>query len=254
MSFIDIRNLSKVYSRRSEDVVALEDITLKAEPGEFICILGVSGCGKSTLLKIMAGLEKHSRGTVLVDGNHLVGPHEQAAVVFQEHGLFPWMTVRRNVEFNLKARGVARKERRDIGERVLSTVELSAFSEKYPHELSGGMRQRVGIARALTTSPRLLLMDEPFGALDAQTRGAMQLELLRIWEQHKATIFFVTHSVSESVLLADRVIVMTPRPGRIKSVIPIDLPRPRDTTTPEFNAYVRQALMDLHDDVVPVAG
>ncbi|KMO18071.1 ABC transporter ATP-binding protein [Methylobacterium indicum] len=253
MSLIDVRHLSKTYARRAETVTALRDVTLTAEPGEFLCLLGVSGCGKSTLLKILAGLEPHSEGTVLVDGRHLQGPHADAAVVFQEHGLFPWMTTRRNVEFNLKARGTGARERRRVAEAMIETVGLSGFSEKYPHELSGGMRQRVGIARALTTNPKLLLMDEPFGALDAQTRSAMQGELLRLWQARRTTVLFVTHSVSEAIVLADRVVVMTPRPGRIRTIIPVDLPRPRDTTAPAFNALVRRALAELHDDLAAAA-
>jgi ABC-type nitrate/sulfonate/bicarbonate transport system ATPase subunit len=249
MSFINLENITKTYQRRAEHVLALENVSFAAEFGEFICLLGVSGCGKSTLMKILAGLEPPSGGTATVNGEPLIGPHRDASVVFQEHGLFPWMSVHKNISFNLKARGVSAKDRAAIVEKLIETVGLRGFEEKYPHELSGGMRQRVGIARALTTDPKLLLMDEPFGALDAQTRNIMQDELLRVWELHRSTIVFVTHSIDEAVYLADRIVVMTPRPGRIRRVINIDLPRPRDPTTPQFNEFVRMVLGEIHDDI-----
>jgi NitT/TauT family transport system ATP-binding protein len=249
MSFIGLENITKTYERRAEQVLALENVSLTAEFGEFICLLGVSGCGKSTLLQILAGLEPATGGTVAINGEPLTGPHPDASVVFQEHGLFPWMSVRKNVAFNLKARGVSIAERTKITNDLIKVVGLSGFEEKYPHELSGGMRQRVGIARALTTNPKILLMDEPFGALDAQTRGIMQAELLRVWELHKSTVIFVTHSIDEAVYLADRIVIMTPRPGRIRRVIKIDLPRPRDPTTPQFNKYIREVLGEIHEDI-----
>jgi NitT/TauT family transport system ATP-binding protein len=249
MSFIGLENITKTYERRAEQVLALENVSLTAEFGEFICLLGVSGCGKSTLLQILAGLEPATGGTVAINGEPLTGPHPDASVVFQEHGLFPWMSVRENVAFNLKARGVSAAERTKITNDLIKVVGLVGFEEKYPHELSGGMRQRVGIARALTTNPKILLMDEPFGALDAQTRGIMQVELLRVWELHKSTVIFVTHSIDEAVYLADRIVIMTPRPGRIRRVIKIDLPRPRDPTTPQFNQYIREVLGEIHEDI-----
>ena len=249
MSFIALDAVSKTYHGRTEQVVALEKIDLEAEFGEFLCLLGVSGCGKSTLLQILAGLEPPTGGAVTIAGEQLSGPHPDASVVFQEHGLFPWMNARTNIAFNLKARGVAAAERLAIADELIQTVGLTGFERKYPHELSGGMRQRVGIARALTTKPKILLMDEPFGALDAQTRTIMQTELLRVWELYRATAVFVTHSIDEAVFLADRIVVMTPRPGRIRRIIPVDLPRPRDPTTPQFNEYVRAVLNEIHDDI-----
>jgi NitT/TauT family transport system ATP-binding protein len=249
MSFINLENITKTYQRRAERVLALENVSLAAEFGEFICLLGVSGCGKSTLLQILAGLEPPTGGIATVNGEPLVGPHRDASVVFQEHGLFPWMSVRKNIAFNLKSRGVSIKQRAAIVDKLIDTVGLRGFEDKYPHELSGGMRQRVGIARALTTDPKLLLMDEPFGALDAQTRNIMQDELLRVWTLHRSTVVFVTHSIDEAVYLADRIVVMTPRPGRIRRVIEVDLPRPRDPTTPQFNDLVRTVLGEIHDDI-----
>ncbi len=253
MSFIDVNGVTKVYRRRAEEVHALDNVALQAEFGEFICLLGVSGCGKSTLLQILSGLEPATAGTVTINGQPLAGPHADASVVFQEHGLFPWMSARTNIAFNLKARGVPAAKRQQISDDLIKVVGLSGFENKYPHELSGGMRQRVGIARALTTSPKILLMDEPFGALDAQTRGIMQAELLRVWALHKATVVFVTHSIDEAVFLADRIVIMTPRPGRIRKIIPVDLPRPRDPTTPEFNEHMRLVLNEIHDDISRLA-
>ena len=249
MSFIKLESVTKTYHGRAERVLALENVSFTAEFGEFICLLGVSGCGKSTLLQILAGLEPPTGGTVAISDEPLTGPHHDASVVFQEHGLFPWMNVRKNISFNLKARGVAADERTKVTDKLIDIVGLCGFEEKFPHELSGGMRQRVGIARALTTNPKILLMDEPFGALDAQTCGIMQAELLRVWELHRATVVFVTHSIDEAVYLADRIVIMTPRPGRIRRVIKIDLPRPRDPTTPQFNEYVREVLGEIHEDI-----
>ncbi len=253
MSFIDLKGVTKIYRRRAEEVHALDNVALQAEFGEFICLLGVSGCGKSTLLQILSGLEPATAGTVTINNQPLAGPHRDASVVFQEHGLFPWMSARTNIAFNLKARGVAAAKRMQIADELIKVVGLAGFENKYPHELSGGMRQRVGIARALTTSPKILLMDEPFGALDAQTRGIMQAELLRVWALHKATVVFVTHSIDEAVFLADRIVIMTPRPGRIRKIIPVDLPRPRDPTTPEFNEHMRLVLNEIHDDISRLA-
>jgi NitT/TauT family transport system ATP-binding protein len=254
MSFVEIANVSKTYERRGDRIHALDRVNLTAEFGEFICLLGVSGCGKSTLLQIVSGLESPSEGDVRVEQRPIDGnSHPEASVVFQEHGLFPWMTVRQNVEFNLKARGVAQAERRQTGTEFIELVGLSAFERRYPHELSGGMRQRVGIARALTTRPKLLLMDEPFGALDAQTRSIMQTELLQIWQTHKSAILFVTHGVEEAILLADRIVIMSPRPGRIRHILEVDLPRPRDTTSPAFGALVRAIIGHIHEDISLIA-
>jgi NitT/TauT family transport system ATP-binding protein len=253
MSFIRIESLSKTYYRGNEVVEALASVSLDAEFGEFICLLGVSGCGKSTLLQILAGHEESTGGDIEIDGQPLRGPHKDAAVVFQDYGLFPWMTVEKNVGFNLRARGTPAGQYAEIVKRLIDVVGLNGFEKRYPHELSGGMRQRVGIARALTTNPRILLMDEPFGALDAQTRMLMQTELLRVWEKYKAAVIFVTHSIEEAIYLADRVVVMTPRPGRVRNIIKIDLPRPRDPTSPAFIEYVRKVLAEIYDDLLIMA-
>jgi NitT/TauT family transport system ATP-binding protein len=249
MSFLELRGLSKTYERRGQPVHALHHVDFEAAFGEFVCVLGVSGCGKSTLLQLVAGLEPASAGEIRLDGSRLDGPHIDTSIVFQEHGLFPWMTVQANIEFNLLARRVAKAERRRVAGELIRLVGLDGFQEKYPHELSGGMRQRVGIARALSTNPRLMLMDEPFAALDAQTRSIMQDELLRVWQAERRTVIFITHNVDEAIYLADRVVVMTPRPGRIRRVIDIDLPRPRDITSAGFSAYLRQVLDEIHDDL-----
>jgi NitT/TauT family transport system ATP-binding protein len=250
MRFVRICDVSKTYERRGAAVEALAGIELEAGFGEFLCLLGVSGCGKSSLLQILAGHEQPSSGRVEIEGRRLSGPHPKAAQVMQDNGLFPWMTVERNIGFNLRARHTPRAETAAIVARLIETVGLQGFERRYPHELSGGMRQRVGIARAFTTNPHILLMDEPFGALDAQTRGLMQAELLRIWEAHRSTVFFVTHSVEEAVYLADRIVVMTPRPGRVRSIVDISLPRPRDPTAPAFVQHVRHVLGEIHDDLL----
>ena len=232
--FLECRGVGKTFLGKAGAVEALRGIDLACAEGEFVCLLGLSGCGKSTLLQMVGGLEAPTAGTIAIEGQPLNGPSEATSIVFQDHGLFPWMTVARNVEFNMKARGVRAAERAERGREFLAMTGLSAFAARYPHELSGGMRQRVGIARALTTHPKALLMDEPFGALDAQTRGRLQEELLGIWERRRTTVLFVTHSIDEAVFLADRVVVFSPRPGRISAVVPVGLPRPRD---PESRAF-----------------
>ncbi|MDB5377547.1 MAG: Nitrate transporter ATP-binding protein [Rubritepida sp.] len=247
--FLECRGVGKTYQGKSGAVEALRGIDLSCGTGEFVCLLGLSGCGKSTLLQMIAGLETPSTGTIAINGTPLAGPSAETSIVFQDHGLFPWMTVQRNVEFNMKARGVATAERRDRAREFLAMTGLSGFAERYPHELSGGMRQRVGIARALTTQPKALLMDEPFGALDAQTRGRLQEELLQIWEGQRTTVLFVTHSIDEAVFLADRVVVFSPRPGRISAIVPIDLPRPRDPESPGFIALSKELRRKLAPDL-----
>jgi NitT/TauT family transport system ATP-binding protein len=254
MSFLSIRDVSKVYERRGTPMLAVDSVNLSVADDELICLLGVSGCGKSTLLQMVAGLEDPTEGEVFIDNRRVAGKtHPEASVVFQEHGLFPWMTVADNVAFNLKARGMDRTERQHIAAEFISLVGLIGFETRYPHELSGGMRQRVGIARAMTTRPKLLLMDEPFGALDAQTRAVMQTELLRLLKIHPSAVLFVTHSIDEAILLADRVVIMSPRPGRIRKALEIDLPRPRDPTSPEFTELVRSVLNEIHDDISLIA-
>jgi ABC-type nitrate/sulfonate/bicarbonate transport system ATPase subunit len=238
--FLECIGVGKTYPGKNEPVEALRGIDFTCDEGDFVCLLGRSGCGKSTLLQIVAGLERASAGQIVMANRELDGPSPDAAIVFQDHGLFPWMTVQRNVEFNMKARGTRAAERAATAKRFIDMTGLSGFGDRYPHELSGGMRQRVGIARALTTEPKALLMDEPFGALDAQTRGRLQDELLQIWQRQRTTILFVTHSIDEALLLADRVLVFTPRPGRIAADIAVDLPRPRAPQSAAFTALARE--------------
>ncbi len=247
-AFIECVGVGKTYEGASGPVEALREIDLRCREGEFVCLLGLSGCGKSTLLQMIGGLEAPSVGEIVVDGRILEGPSPATSIVFQDHGLFPWMTVRRNVEFNLKARGMAAAARRARADEMLSLTGLGGFADRYPHQLSGGMRQRVGIARALTTRPKALLMDEPFGALDAQTRGHLQTELLSIWAEHRTTVLFVTHSIDEAVLLADRILVFTPRPGRLADEVVTGLARPRVPGTPEFRALAARLRQALNGD------
>ncbi|WP_158744004.1 ABC transporter ATP-binding protein [Acidisphaera sp. L21] len=237
--FITCAGVGKTYTGKGRPVEALQGISLACAEGEFVCLLGLSGCGKSTLLQMIAGLEQPTTGRITVAGQVLDGPSSETSIVFQDHGLFPWMTVRANVEFNMKARRVPPAARRARADDMLALTGLTAFVGSYPHELSGGMRQRVGIARALTTHPRALLMDEPFGALDAQTRGHLQAELLSIWASQRTTVLFVTHSIEEAVFLADRILVFTPRPGRLAAEVMVDMPRPRLPTSPEFAAVAK---------------
>jgi ABC-type nitrate/sulfonate/bicarbonate transport system ATPase subunit len=238
--FIECIDVGKIYPGKTEAVEALRGIDFTCEAGGFVCLLGRSGCGKSTLLQMIAGLEQPTAGRIAIAGSALDGPSPATAIVFQDHGLFPWMTVQRNVEFNMKARSTPAAERAERARAYIAMTSLLGFEDRYPHELSGGMRQRVGIARALTTDPKALLMDEPFGALDAQTRGNLQDELLQIWEKQRTTVLFVTHSIDEALLLADRILVFSPRPGRIAADIKVDLPRPRAPQSAQFSALARE--------------
>jgi NitT/TauT family transport system ATP-binding protein len=225
---IETRGLGKVYGIDRAPIVALKDISFAVEEGTFVSLVGPSGCGKSTLLQMLAGLVPSTSGDVLVDGVVVLQPApDKISVMFQDATLLPWKRVSENVEFPLEIRGMEAGERRQRATAMLSLVGLSEFAERYPHELSGGMRQRVSIARALAPDPRIMLMDEPFGALDEQTRIKMGHELLRIWEKTGKTIFFITHSLTEALFLADIVLVMSHRPGRIVERIKVDLPRPR---------------------------
>ncbi|HUU76116.1 MAG TPA: ABC transporter ATP-binding protein [Methanoregulaceae archaeon] len=242
---LSIQNLSKEYTgTRGERVKALSDISMEIKPKEFICILGPSGCGKTTLLRIIGGLDQATSGCIAINSHVISGPDTKMAMIFQEYSLFPWRTVKDNILFGLEVRNVPKAERKKTTDTYLALVGLSEFADSYPYELSGGMRQRVAVARALAVNPGVLLMDEPFGALDAQTRNRMQKELLDIWEKTKKTIIFVTHSVDEAVFLADRIVVLTPRPGRIREIIPIDLPRPRDRTSDDF-LRIRRCVLNL---------
>ncbi|WP_088227087.1 ABC transporter ATP-binding protein [Desulfosporosinus sp. FKB] len=235
---IEIKNLSKIYQARTGQLVALQDVNLDIADNEFVCVVGPSGCGKTTLLNIIAGLEKQTEGSVLVDGKPINGPGRERGVVFQQYALFPWKTVLKNVEFGLKLKGLGKQERQEKAERYLELVGLKDFAHAYPKELSGGMRQRVAIARAYAVEPEVLLMDEPFGAVDAQTRSQLQEELLQTWQTEKRTCFFITHDVEEAVILAQRVIIMSARPGRVKEIIPVDIPYPRDQATKLSSEFV----------------
>jgi len=241
-----IDHVSKVFEQRNEASQALSDIYTIVGEKEFLCILGPSGCGKTTLLRIIAGLESASEGRVVIDGEPITGPTLKMAMIFQDYSLYPWRTVIENIAFGLEIQNVNREKREMIAESYLDLVGLREFGKNYPYELSGGMRQRVAVARALAIDPSVLLMDEPFGALDAQTRNMLQIEILKIWEKTQKTVLFVTHSVDEAVFLADRIMVLTSRPGRIKEIVPIDLPRPRDRTSPDF-AKIRRYVLSLID-------
>src|SRR5574341_2515134 len=237
--FIQAQNLTLSFRPKNrEPVTALTDLSLAVARGEFVSIVGPSGCGKSSFLNILLGLIKPDRGEIQLNGTPITGPGQERAMVFQEFGLLPWRTVTANVELGLEMKGRPAPQRAERATELIKLVGLKDFERHYPHELSGGMKQRVGLARALATEPQVLLMDEPFAALDAQTRDLMQTELLEIWERTKKTVIFVTHSIEEAAYLSDRVIVMTARPGRGKAEIPVRLPRPRDyemRLSPEFN-------------------
>jgi sulfonate transport system ATP-binding protein len=247
---LSIKNLNKTYhTEEGDEVVALSDINLDVADKEFVCFIGPSGCGKTTLLRITAGLEKPDSGTLTVNNEHIKGPGPDRGMVFQEYSLFPWRTVLKNITFSLELKKIPKSEREKIARDFLELVGLSKFADSYPHELSGGMKQRVAIARALVNDPDVLLMDEPFGAVDAQTRNRLQHELLNIWEKKKKTVLFITHSVDEAVFLADKVVVFTARPGRVKEVISIDLPRPRERTSFEANAVREHLLASLGAEI-----
>lgn len=228
---VKIDNVRKVFNTRNGEMVALNGVSLDIMENEFICVVGPSGCGKSTLLNIIAGLSEATSGTVYCDGKEVTGTGTERGVVFQQYALFPWMTVRKNVEFGLKLQGKGREEASEIAMKYLKMVDLQDFANHYPKELSGGMKQRVAIARAYAVNPSVLLMDEPFGALDAQTRTQLQSELLETWQKERKTCFFITHDVDEAIILAQKVIIMSARPGRIKEIVDIDIPYPRNQET-----------------------
>ena len=247
--FLAIRNLNKVFHIGNEQVEALRDIDLVIGKGEFVCLIGASGCGKSTLLRIIAGFEKPSAGRVDIYDHSIEGPGSDRGMVFQDYALFPWLSVRENIAFGPRQKGLPKPKVREITEEYLNMVGLAPFADRFPAQLSGGMKQRVAIARVLANEANILLMDEPFGALDALTREQLQDELLQIWARTGVTVIFVTHSVEEATLLADRVIVMTAGPGRIETDLPIELERPRDVSSPGFNEVRRQLTQRLTSHV-----
>ncbi len=237
---IRIRGVGKTFASAGREVVALERIDLDVAAGELVCLLGPSGCGKSTLLNAIAGFSPPTAGTIVANGRAVTEPGPDRAMVFQEYALFPWMTVERNVAFGLEVKGAPRAAIGATVDALLAKLHLADFRDRFPKDLSGGMRQRVAIARVLAIEPPMLLMDEPFGALDALTRRNLQDELLRIWADTRKTIVFVTHGIEESIYLADRVVVMTYRPGTVKRIVPVTLPRPRDPASAEFNELKRE--------------
>jgi len=246
-----VKNICKIYEADDGNgVKALQNIDIEVNDKEFVCIIGPSGCGKTTLLRIIAGLEKPDSGSVTLNNETILAPGPDRGMVFQEYSLFPWRTVLKNITFSLELKKIPKAERNKIANEYLELVGLEKFADSYPHELSGGMKQRVAIARALVNDPKILLMDEPFGAVDAQTRNRLQQELLKIWEKEQKTIMFITHSVDEAVFLADRVVVFTARPGKIKEIIDIDLPRPRDRTSLEANIVRERLLSSLSSEII----
>ena len=256
MTILTLRNVSKAFGsldNGTEEVVAVNNVSLDVNAGEFFSVIGPSGCGKSTLLRIIGGLLDASSGELMVGSEPVKGPHPWVGMVFQEESTFPWRTTLGNVEFGLEMRGVPVNERRAKAREMIRLVGLSGFEERYPSELSGGMKQRVAIARALVLEPKILLMDEPFGALDEQTRIILGEELLRIQDELKQTIILVTHNINESVQLSDRVMVMTARPGRVKEVVAIDLPHPRDSSiiaSERFGRLVAQVWNALREESI----
>lgn len=243
---IQIQGVTKDFvSEHGALVNALLPCTLDISKSEFICIVGPSGCGKSTLLRIISGLETATQGKILYNGIEHNRPGKEIGMVFQQYSLLPWRTVADNITLGLEARGVPKAERKTVAEQYIQLIKMEDFARAYPYELSGGMQQRVAIARALANDPDVLLMDEPFGALDAHTRVIMQRELLRIWERHKKTVIFVTHSVDEAIFLADRIIVMSSHPGRISEIIRVQIDRPRNRSNPEYGILADKLLKML---------
>ncbi|MBU8545950.1 MULTISPECIES: ABC transporter ATP-binding protein [Roseomonadaceae] len=243
---LDIQGVGKTYVLNDSRIEALRDANLTVKKGEFVCLIGASGCGKSTLLRIVAGFEAPSAGQALMWGKPIAGPAPDRGMVFQDYGLFPWLSVRENIGFGPASRGRPKAEVRDTVERFISLIGLTRFADAYPHQLSGGMKQRVAIARVLANDAEVVLMDEPFGALDAMTRERLQDELLELWQRTGLTVLFVTHSIEEAIFLSDRVVVMEPGPGRIASAHQVELPRPRDVASPEFNEVRRELGLRLH--------
>ncbi|MHB0922065.1 MAG: ABC transporter ATP-binding protein [Thiomonas delicata] len=245
---IEVRDLRLQFGTRRQQVLAVDGVSLEVQPGEFVSLIGPSGCGKSTLLNAVAGLVQATEGGAFLDGRLIDGPGPERGVVFQQYSLFPWMTVRKNVEFGLKMQGLAASSRESSARTLLGLAGLLAFENHYPEQLSGGMKQRVGIVRALAASPKVLLMDEPFGALDSQTRMIMQQILTNMWQRFRLSVLFVTHDIEEAIFLSDRVYVMTARPGRIKAVVNVPLPRPRVAADMMSEAFL-QILQTLRSQI-----
>lgn len=254
---LKIRNIDKIFNSGNNKVTALQDVSLDIETNELAVIVGPSGCGKSTLLNMVAGLETPTAGTLLMDDKPIKEPSADRGMVFQSYTLFPWLTVKENIQFGMMLKGVPAAEKEEIAQKYIQLVGLNGFETAFPKTLSGGMKQRVAIARALANNPEVLLMDKPFGALDAQTRVVMQELLLRVWEQEKTTILFITHDIDEAIFLADKVYIMSRLPGRIRKEISIQLPRPRDHKAmllPEFAHYKSQIVELLWEESVQAAG
>jgi len=250
MTKLQAKNIVKHFDHNGNSVLALDGITLDVEEGDFLCIVGPSGCGKSTFLNIVSGLEKPDSGEILLNGNQITTPGPDRTMVFQEGALFPWLKVIDNVEFGLKMAGIPKDERRQISERYLDMMQLTKFADSYTYQLSTGMKQRVAIARALAMDPEILLMDEPFAALDSQTRDLLLVELQLIWERTKKTIIFVTHNISESVILGNRVVVFKNRPSKIKKEFVIDYRRPRLAEDANLQKYYHQIIEELKTEVM----
>ncbi|MFC4000390.1 ABC transporter ATP-binding protein [Prauserella oleivorans] len=242
---ISCRDVAKEFRTGAGTFVALDGVDLDIAADEFITVLGPSGCGKSTLLNMIAGFDHPTGGSLLVDGSPVRGPSPDKGVVFQDFALFPWLSVRRNIAYGLREQGAGKAERNRIVDEMLELVGLRQVADHYPHQLSGGMKQRVSLARVLAIDPKILLMDEPFGALDEQRRVQLQDELLRVWEQRRKTAVFVTHSIEEAIVLGDRIVVMAAHPGRVKAVIDVTLDRPRDRTSDAFNALRKRVTDEL---------
>jgi NitT/TauT family transport system ATP-binding protein len=251
LPILDIRNVSKTFSLQGQRIDALRGASLTIKRGEFICVIGASGCGKSTLLRIVAGFETATSGEILMWGKPVDGPMPSRGMVFQDYGLFPWLSVRGNIAFGPVSRKRPKTEIRDTVERYVELVGLQRFADAFPHQLSGGMKQRVAIARVLANEAEVVLMDEPFGALDAMTRERLQAELLELWQRTGLTVIFVTHSIEEAIVLADRIVVMSPGPGRIDSVHDVTLPRPRDVADHAFADVRRMISGHLHSHLAP---
>jgi len=250
-TILAVRGVTKRFAIGDDEIEALSRVDVSIAAGEFVCMIGASGCGKSTLLRIVAGFEEPTAGSVTVQGKPVNGPGSDRGMVFQDFALFPWMSVRQNIGFGPRQRQMPRQEVQAIADEFVRLVGLERFADRYPSQLSGGMKQRVAIARVLANNATILLMDEPFGALDALTREQLQRELLQIWARTGVTIIFVTHSVEEAVLLADRVLVMSAGPGRIENDIKINLSRPRDVSSPEFNSVRRDVARRLTSHLAP---